>query len=95
MANPDEKFVSDGTFSSDLLLDIDGDNAYELVRIQFKFSVFEIVEILLTRKVDSVVEVHRLQPEGRFDPKPSSRRKFSTGISFDTFRPHSFLGLQR
>ncbi len=91
LENPDEKFVSDGTFSSDLLLDIDGDNAYELVRIQLKFSVLEVVEILLTRKVDSVVEVHRLQSDGRFNPKPSSRRKFSTGISFDTFRPKGFM----
>jgi hypothetical protein len=91
LSSPDDKFVSDGTFSSDLLLDIDGDNAYELVRIQFKFSVLEVVEILLTRKIDSVVEVHRLQPDGRFDPKPSSRRKFSTGISFDTFRPKGFM----
>ncbi len=91
LANPDGKFVSDGTFSSDLLLDIDGDNAHELVRIQFKFSVLEIVEILLTRKVDSVVEVHRLQPDGRFETEPSSRRKFKTGISFDTFRPKGFM----
>jgi hypothetical protein len=91
LANPDDKFVSEGTFSSDLLLDIDGDNVYELVRIQFKFSVLEVVEILLTRKIDSVVEVHRLQPNGRFDAKPSSRRKFSTGISFDTFRPKGFM----
>lgn len=89
--NPDEKFVSDGTLSSDLLLDIDGDDAFELVRIQFKFSVLEVVEILLTRKIDSVIEVHRLQPDGRFDTKPSSRRKFSTGISFDTFRPKGFM----
>ena len=91
LANPDQKFVSDGTLSSDLLLDIDGDNAYELVRIKFKFSVLEVVEILLTRKIDSVVEVHRLQPDGRFDTKPSSKRKFSTGISFDTFRPKGFM----
>jgi len=91
LENPDETFVSDGTLSSDLLLDIDGDKAYELVRIKFKFSVLEVVEILLTRKIDSVVEVHRLQPDGRFDAKPSSRRKFSTGISFDTFRPKGFM----
>ena len=91
LANADEKFVSEGTLSSDLLLDIDGDNAYELVRLKFKFSVLEVVEILLTRKIDSVVEVHRLKPDGRFDTKPSSRRKFSTGISFDTFRPKGFM----
>lgn len=91
LENPDDKFVSDGTLSSDLLLDIDGDGAFELVRIQFKFSILELVEILLTRKVDSVIAVHRLLPDGRFDTKPSSRRKFSTGISFETFRPNGFM----
>jgi len=89
--NPDETFVSEGTLSSDLLVDIDTDNTFELVRIQFKFSVLEVVEILLTRNVDSVVEVHRIQPDGRFDPKPSSRRKFSAGVSFETFRPKGFM----
>jgi hypothetical protein len=91
LGNPDDKFVSDGTFSSDLLLDIDGDGTDELIRIQFKFSVLEIVEILLTRKIDSVIAVHRLLPDGRFDTEPSSRRKFSTGISFETFRPNGFM----
>jgi hypothetical protein len=91
LASPDDQFTSEGTFSSDLLLDIDGDDAYELVRIQFKFSVFEVIEVLLTRKIDSVIAVHRLLPDGRFDTKPSSRRKFSTGISFETFRPNGFM----
>ena len=91
LANPDDQFVSDGTFSSDLLLDVNDDDVDELVRIQFKFSVLELVEILLTRKIDSVITVHRLLPDGRFDTKPSSRKKFSTGISFDTFRPNGFM----
>jgi len=91
LANHDDKFVSDGSFSSDLLLDIDGDNIHELVRIRFKFSVLEAVEILLTREIDAVVEVHRLQSDGHFDTKPSSRRKFSAGFSFDTFRPKGFM----
>lgn len=91
LTSPDDKFVSDGAYSSDLLLDIDGDDADELIRIQFEFSVLELVEILLTRKIDSVIAVHRLLPDGRFDTEPSSRRKFSTGISFDTFRPTGFM----
>ena len=91
LTSPDDKFVSDGAYSSDLLLDIDGDDTDELIRIQFEFSVLELVEILLTRKIDSVIAVHRLLPDGRFDTEPSSRRKFSTGISFDTFRPTGFM----
>jgi len=89
--NPDDQFENEGIFSSDLLLDIDSNDAYELVRIQFKFSIFEVVEVLLTRKIDSVIAVHRLMPDGRFATKPSSRRKFSTGISFETFRPNGFM----
>ena len=91
LSNPDDQFVSEGILSSDLLLDIDGDDAFELVRIQLKFSILEIVELLLTRKIDSVIAVHRLLPDGRYDSKPSSRKKISTGISFDTFRPKGFM----
>ncbi|MEO1203735.1 MAG: VCBS repeat-containing protein, partial [Pseudomonadota bacterium] len=38
LENPDDTYVSDGTLSSDLLIDVDGDGALELARIQFKFS---------------------------------------------------------
>lgn len=91
LAQPDDTFVSDGTLSSDLLFDVDDDNELELLRIQFRFSVLEIVEFLLTRKFDLRIVVHKLQEDGRYSRKPWAEKKMSTAISFDTFRPKGFL----
>jgi len=91
LGNPDDTYVSDGTLSSDLLLDVDSDGIFELARIQFKFSVFELVEFLLTRKFDVRVAVYRLDDDGRYSDEPWSRKKISTAISFDTFRPKGFM----
>ena len=88
---PDDEFTIDGSVTSSLLMNIDRDDALELVRIQVKFSVFEIVELLLTREVDTQILIHRLQPDGRFGEDPWSRKKIGTKISFDTFRPRGFM----
>ncbi len=91
MAEPDQRFVSKGTLSSDILLDLDQDRALELVRVQLKFSVLEVVELLLTRKLDVEIDIHRLEQDGRFGEKPWSRKKLNTAVSFDTFRPKGFM----
>jgi hypothetical protein len=91
LAEPDDEFVSDGTLGSSLLVDIDQDELPDLVRIQLRFSVFEIIELLLTQEMDTQVLVHRLEPDGHFGAKPWVKKKISTGINFDTFRPKGFL----
>jgi hypothetical protein len=88
---PDQEFVVEGSATSNLLLNIDRTAPLELVRLQFKFSILEIVELLLTREVDTEILIHRLQPDGHFGDEPWSRKKISTGISFDTFRPKGFM----
>ncbi len=88
---PDEEFVTDGSVASNLLLNIDRSPPLELVRLQFRFSILELVELLLTRKIDTEILIHRLGDDGRFGDDPWSRRKISTGISFDTFRPKGFM----
>ena len=91
LEEPDDRFVSEGTLSSDRLIDIDNDNRFELIRIQLKFSVFEMIELLLTQEVDTQVSIYRLKPDGHFGAKPWARKKISAGISFDTFRPNGFI----
>lgn len=88
---PSDTFTTKGALSSDILIDIDGDAALELLRIKVKFSVLELVEMLLTREVDAVMSLHRLNEDGRYADKPWSRKKISTGISFETFRPKGFM----
>ena len=89
--DPDQRFVTEGALVSDRLVDIDDDKKFELLRIQLKLSVLEIVELLLTKSIDTQIMVHRLQADGHFDDKPWAKRKISTGISFDTFRPKGFI----
>jgi hypothetical protein len=88
---PDDEFISEGSVTSDVLMDIDRDDALELIRIQFKFSVLEMVELLLTREIDAVISIHQLQDDGRFGEEPWSRKKIGTKISFETFRPRGFM----
>jgi hypothetical protein len=88
---PDDTFVSEGAFGSDLLFDVDQDNQLELVRLQFKFSLFEFIEIFLSSKVDSQLTIHRLDGDGHYGEKPWLKQKISTGISFDTFRSKGFI----
>jgi hypothetical protein len=91
LGEPDDRFESSGTLTSNLLLDIDSDNKLELLRVQIKFSVFEIIEFLLTREIDVEVAVHRVEEDGSYDMEPWSKSKVSTEVSFDTFRPKGFM----
>jgi hypothetical protein len=91
LTDPDDEFMVEGEVTSNLLMNIDRDDALELVRMQIKFSVLEIVELLLTREIDTQIMIHRLQDDGRFGAEPWSRKKIGTGISFDTFRPKGFM----
>ena len=91
LERPDDEFISEGAVTSDVLMDIDRDDSLELIRIQFKFSVLEMVELLLTREIDAVISIHQLQEDGRFGEEPWSRKKIGTKISFETFRPRGFM----
>ena len=88
---PLNRFTVDKTLSSDLLLDIDRDPQLELLRVQLKFTVLELVELLLQRRMDAVVAIHQFNAERGYGDEPWSDKKLSTGFSFDTFRPKGFM----
>lgn len=89
--SPDEQFEVDKTLSSDLLLNIDRDRELELVRIKLKFTILELIELLLQRKLDANIAIHELGDDGRYGKEPWSEKKISTGLDFDTFRPKGFM----
>ena len=87
---PDATLRTNRTLSSDVVTDINGDGRLELLRFKIKFSLLELVELLLQRKIDARVAVHRLSADDRYDEEPDAERKISVGFSFDTFRAKGF-----
>lgn len=87
---PDQTLRAEKTLGSSALYDIDGDGHQELLRIELKFSLFELVELLLSREVDARISLQRF--DGRaFAPEPWMKKKLSVPLSFDTFRPRGFI----
>ena len=92
LAEPDQRFVTEGGFSTEELLDLDGDGRLELISVRVPLGVLELAEILITRSIDAHVTLRRPVAGGPFADEPSYRRKFSVPFSFETFRPRGFLG---
>jgi len=92
LAEPDQRFVTEGGFATEQLLDLDADGWLELVSLRVPLGVFELAELFLTRSVDAHVAVRRRAAGGPFAEEPTWQRKFSIPISFETFRPRGFLG---
>jgi hypothetical protein len=91
MESPDQTIVTDSSLSSNALFDLDSDGRQELLRISFKFSLLEVVEILLSSEVDVDISTFKLTPEGGFSQKPWVKKKVSLPFSFDTFRLKGFM----
>lgn len=88
---PDQRFLSTGAYTADQLIDIDGDGTRELLRVRIPVTVFEVVEVLVTRAVDVQALIHRPRPGGGFDEEPWIERKIDLPISFETGRPRGFI----
>ncbi len=87
---PDAIFRSDGALASNTLVDTDRDGRPEMLRFRVKFSLLELVELLLTREVDAEITLHR-QAEAGFEQRPVLERSLGIPFSFDTFRARGFL----
>lgn len=92
LAEPDQRFTTEGGFATDELVDLDGDGALELVSVRVPLSLLELAETFLTRSVDAHVAIRRRALPGPFAEEPSWERKFSIPFSFETFRPRGFVG---
>jgi hypothetical protein len=91
MELPDDNFTNKGAWISDVLVDLDPEDSPALVRIMFKFSLLELIELLLTQKIDTRIAVYRIGPDGQFGDKSWASKKISVGLSFDTFRLKGFI----
>ena len=92
---PNQTMVEEGSISSNALVDMDRDGRMELVQLQFNFSLFEVIEILISREIDLEFSVYRYDGENGFAEKPWVRRQISLPISFKTFRTRGFIPTAR
>ncbi len=94
LAAPDQTMKSDASLSSNALVDLDQDGVMELLRLEFSFSVLEVVEMLLSRELDINVLVFRRGGEGEgFAQKAWVKKKLALPFSFETFRLAGFIPL--
>jgi hypothetical protein len=92
LSEPDQTFSVKGGFSTEELVDLDGDGRVELVSVRIPLGVLELVEMLVTRSVDVHVAVRRAGRTTPFASAPSFERKLSVPFSMETFRPRGFVG---
>jgi hypothetical protein len=88
---PDQTITLPGSLSSNALLDMDRDGRSELVRLQFSFSLLEVIEILVSRAIDLELSISRWDGKAGFEAKPWVSRKVGLPISFETFRTKGFV----
>ena len=91
LAEPDQVFTVEGGLAGNVVIDLDGDGAPELIEARVPTGVLEIVEVLVTRAIDAEVTIYRGGADGRFDPAPWHRMKLGVGMSFETFRSNGFV----
>lgn len=90
---PDGTFTSTDALASNTLVDLDRDGRPELLRIQIKFSLLELIELLVTREIDTQISVlgQAEAPARGFAAEPILKRSLSIPFRFDTFRAKGFV----
>jgi hypothetical protein len=91
LEEPDHSFETGASWVSNALFDLDRDGASELLRVELRFSLLELIELLVSRELDIDVSLHRFDPETGFGEKAWVTKKLSLPLSFDTFRLRGFV----
>jgi len=87
----DQSFTIEGGLAGNVVIDLDGDGAVELIEARIPTGVLEVVEVLVTRAIDAEVTVYRRGEGSLYDPEPWHDWKLGIGMSFETFRSTGFV----
>jgi hypothetical protein len=91
LAQPDQRFVTEGGLTGNVVIDLDGDGRAELIEARVPAGVLEVVEVLVTRAIDAEVSIYRHAEESPFGAKPWQRWAIGVPFSFKTFRSLGFV----
>jgi hypothetical protein len=87
----DAAYPSKDSVSTDLLIDLDGDAKFELVRYVVPINVLELIEIFVTRAVDANLSIYAATGVGAYPDAPVYKRKLDIPLDFETSRPKGFI----
>ncbi len=87
----DQYFTIEGGLAGNVVIDLDGDGAVELIEARIPTGVLEVVEVLVTRAIDAEVTVYRRGEGSLYDPEPWHDWKLGIGMNFETFRSSGFV----
>lgn len=88
---PDAVYPSKDAVSMDLLIDLDADGKFELVRYVVPINVLELVEVFVTRAVDANLSIYAATSGRAYLETPVYKRKLDIPLDFDTSRPKGFI----
>jgi hypothetical protein len=91
LAEPDQVLRTPSRLVSNALFDFDRDGRRELIRLEFRFSLLEVVELMLSRELDLTLSIHRYDGAAGFGGEPWTKKKLSLPFSFETFRLEGFV----
>jgi hypothetical protein len=91
LTDPDAEYPSQDAVSTDLLIDLDTDGRFELVRYVVPINVLELVEVFVTRAVDANLSIYAASGGRGYLDKPVYKRKLDIPLDFETSRPKGFI----
>ena len=90
LAVPDRRSVLERGWNTLELVDLDGDAKPELMEARIPFSIFELIELLLTREVDVQLSIFRAGEDGAYPMTPWVETSLHVGLDFDTLTIEGF-----
>jgi hypothetical protein len=85
------EYPSEDAVSTDLLIDLDADGKFELVRYVVPINVLELVEVFVTRAVDANLSIYAATAGRSYLAHPVYKRKLDIPLDFETSRPKGFI----
>ncbi|MFP6641713.1 MAG: VCBS repeat-containing protein, partial [Myxococcota bacterium] len=91
IGEPDQELNSKASLASNALVDLNNDGRVEMVRLEVHFSLWELIEILLSREVDVQLSAFEPGAKSGFNPEPLVEKQLELPFSTTTFRLKGFF----
>jgi hypothetical protein len=91
LARPDQVFERRGGVEVDQLVDLDGDERPELLRVFLPLGLLDLARLFVQRSLHLDAALHRNRGEAGIEATPWLRRRVVLAFDFETLRPRGSL----